>query len=139
MKLKCIIKKTSLLLVTYLFLLDNIFAVEHTTIGSFADHLLMGSDAVTRFIHFITIIVGIFLFVMAFSLFRAHWSNPKFVPLERPIIYLILGIVLVVLPYFKEIFLPSNGLNDLKKQEARAVGVQTHDIDAPLEWEDFDQ
>jgi hypothetical protein len=88
---------------------------------------------VTRFVHFVCIVVGVSLFIMAFALLKTHRSNPKFIPLERPIIYMILGLVLVVLPYYKEIFLPTNDVNDLKKQEARARGVQSQDIDMPLD------
>lgn len=132
-------KLFGLLIITCLLALDSASAAEHTTIGSVADSLLTKTDAVTRLVHFVSIIVGCFLFIMAISLFRAHRSNPKFVPLERPVIYMLLGLVLVVLPFYREIFLPTEGANDLKKQEARALGVQLQDIDAPLEWgNDYD-
>lgn len=131
--------KRILLLLTVLLMLDGVFAMEKQSLGSMADVLLAESDIITRLIHFVSIIVGCFLFIMAFSLFRAHRSSPKFVPLERPIIYMLLGVVLIVLPFYREIFLPTDGAHDLKKQEAHALGVQSHDIDAPLEWgNDYD-
>ncbi|HQW57513.1 MAG TPA: hypothetical protein PK583_00965 [Gammaproteobacteria bacterium] len=132
------IKKTALLLM-FLLILDSVFATEQPSLASIADSLVVGTDAVTRLLHFVSIVVGCFLFIMAFSLFRANRLNPKFVPLERPIIYVFLGIILVALPFYGKIFMPTGSTIDLKIEEERAMGVQSHDIDAPLEWgNDYD-
>lgn len=133
------IKRRILLLLMFLLILDSAFATEKPTLGSIADLLVVGTDAVTRLLHFASIVVGCFLFIMAFSLFRAHRLNPKFVPLERPIIYVFLGVILVALPFYGKIFMPTGSTLDLKAQEERAMGVQSNDIDAPLEWgNDYD-
>ena len=133
------IKKRVLLLLMFLLILDSAFAAEKSTLASIADSLVVGTDAVTRLLHFVSIVVGCFLAIMAFSLFRAHRSNPKFVPLERPIIYVFLGVILIALPFFGKIFMATGSTIDLKAQEARSMGVQAHDIDAPLEWgDDYD-
>ena len=133
------IKRIALLLLMFLLILDSAFATEKPTLGSIADSLVVGTDAVTRLLHFASIVVGCFLFIMAVSLFRAHRSNPKFIPLERPIIYLFLGIILVALPFYGKIFMPTGSTLDLRAQEERAMGVQSDDIDAPLEWgNDYD-
>ncbi len=115
------------------------FAAEKLTLGSIADSLVIGTDAVTRLLHFVSIAVGCFLFIMAFSLFRANRLNPKFVPLERPIIYVFLGVILVALPFYGKIFMPTGSTIDLKAREERAMVLHPHDIDAPLEWgNDYD-
>jgi len=133
------IKRLILLTCLVLVTLENAFAADQHTLGSVADFLLDRSDIVTRLVHLASIVIGCFLFIMAFSLIRMHRSNPKFIPLERPIIYMVLGLVLIILPFYRDIFLPTEGANDLKKQEARAKGVQSTDIDAPLEWgNDYD-
>jgi hypothetical protein len=133
------IKRTALLFCIFLLALDSVFATEELSLGSIADSLTIGTHAVTRLMHFVSIVVGCFLFIMAFSLFRAHRWNPKFVPLERPIIYVFLGVILVTLPFYGKIFMPTGGTHDLKEQEKRALGVQSQDIDAPLEWgNDYD-
>ena len=133
------IKRIALLSLMFLLILDNAFATDQPTLGSIADSLVVGTDAVTRLMHFASIIVGCFLFIMAFSLFRANRLNPKFVPLDRPIIYVFLGIILIALPFYGKIFMPTGSTFDLKTQEERAMGVQSQDIDAPLEWgNDYD-
>lgn len=133
------IKKIALLLLMFLLIFDSGFAAEKPTLASIADSLVVGTDAVTRLLHFASIAVGCFLFIMAISLFRAHRLNPKFVPLDRPVIYVFLGVILVVLPLYGKIFMPTGSTIDLKAQEERAMGVQSHDIDAPLEWgDDYD-
>jgi hypothetical protein len=105
------------------------------SLGSIAESLTIGVDSVTRLMHFVSIVMGCVLFIMAFSLFRAHRTNPKFIPLERPVIYVFLAIILMFLPFYGDIFLPTGSSRDLEKQEARALGVQAHDIDAPLDCE----
>jgi len=133
------IKRTALLLLIFLLMLDSTFASDKPSLGSIADSLTIGTHVVTRLMHFVSIVVGCFLFIMAFSLFRAHRSNPKFVPLERPIIYMFLGLILVVLPFFGKIFMPTGSTFEVREQEKRALGVQSQDIDAPLEWgNDYD-
>ena len=58
------IKKTALLLM-FLLILDSVFATEQPSLASIADSLVVGTDAVTRLLHFVSIVVGCFLFIMA--------------------------------------------------------------------------
>ena len=133
------IKKITGVLLIFLLILDSAFAEENLTLASIADSLIVGTDAITRLMHLVSMLVGAFLFVTALSLFRAHRSNPKFVSLETPIIYICLGLVLVALPFYGKIFMPTGSTIDLKAQSETAISVQSADIDAPLEWgNDFD-
>ncbi len=133
------IKRIIILLSILLLILDSVFAAEQPSLGSVAESLIIGTDAVTRLLHFVSLVMGCFLFIMAFSLLRAHRSNPKFIPLERPIIYMVLAVVLMALPFFGKIFIPTGSTIDLKKQEEYGHGVQIQDIDAPLDWgNDYD-
>ncbi len=103
------------------------------TFGSIAENLIAGTSVVTRLVHFICIVVGLGFLGMAVAQYKAHRFNPKFVPLERPIMYAVLGIVLISLPFFDEIFGLTGGTHDLEKKELLDRGVQVHDIDAPLD------
>lgn len=133
------IKSTTILLAILLSRLDSVFAAEQPSLGSVAESLIIGTDAVTRLLHVVSIVMGCFLFIMAFSLIRAHRSNPKFIPLERPIIYMVLAVVLMAIPFFGKIFMPTGSTIDLQKQEECGHGVQIQDIDAPLDWgNDYD-
>jgi hypothetical protein len=77
-------------------------------IGQIANDLIPTADVVIRVAHWLCILVGFCLLATAVSFYKAHRFNPKFMPLERPIIIAFLGIVLIVLPFFKQIFLPSD-------------------------------
>jgi hypothetical protein len=76
------------------------------SIGQLASDLLPAAEVLTRLIHWLCIVVGVCLLVTAISFYQAHRFNPKFMPLERPIIIALLGIVLIALPFYKKIFLP---------------------------------
>ncbi len=134
-------KKVYFTLICFLviFFSDVGMAKEYASLGSIAETLISGTDAVTKLMHFISITMGVALFIMAISLYKAHRFNPKFVPLERPIIYVLLGIILVALPFFGRIFGPTGSTQDYDKIQLETKGVQTYDIDAPLDWgNDFD-
>lgn len=103
------------------------------TIGSVAERLFVESSVVTGFAHLLCIIVGVILIGSAVALYKAHRFNPKFVPLERPIIYSLLGLILIAIPLLGKILGPTGSVKDLEKQQVINQGVQIQDIDAPLE------
>jgi hypothetical protein len=113
------------------------------SIENIANTLVDGVDLVTHFAHAASIIVGVVLLVMAVTLFKAHRYNPKYVPLEKPIVYVLLGAVLVSLPFFNILFGSTGSSLDLKQQSAAraqsallsdepAMLATMVDIDAPL-------
>jgi len=77
-------------------------------IGQIINDLMPTADVAIHVVHWLCILVGFCLLVTAISFYKAHRFNPKFMPLEKPIIIAFLGIVLIVLPFFKKIFLPSD-------------------------------
>ena len=120
------------------------------SIGQLATDLLPAAEVATRLIHWFCMIVGFCLIVTAVSFYQAHRFNPKFMPLERPIIIAFLGIVLIALPFYKKIFLPA----EVKKAVIPADHIRQHEenhhpseehyrplgIDEPLDpnWGDDD-
>lgn len=125
-------KRTSLFLSALLLLMVGVaFAEEPNTFGNIARKLIVGTDILTRFFHFICIMIGIGLCVMSVSLYKMHQQNPKFMPLDRPIIYFFLGLVAISLPFWGN-FIETGSTIEVKKKESRKHF--TRDIDAPLDW-----
>jgi hypothetical protein len=108
-----------------------VFAEEYPTFGDIAKTLLAGTDILTRFFHFICIMVGIGLCVMSVSLYKLHQQNPKFIPLDRPVLYFVLGLVLISLPFWGN-FIKTHSAVDIRKQEKKRSPA--HDVDVPLDW-----
>ena len=116
-------------------------AAEQPSIASVAERLIITTDFVTNVMHIICIVVGMTLVIMSFFLYKAHRVNPKYVPLDRPVVYLLLGLVLLVIPFAGALFGPTGNSKDLVKQQKtqRSSGVTVYDVDAPLEWgNDYD-
>ena len=135
MYLHRIFLKSAILLLALTVVLP-ISAAEPLSIASIAGNLIYGTNLLTRFMHFVCIIMGAGFFIMAFMQYRAHRDNPKFVPLGRPIMYIVLSLILFAIPFLGKLFSATTGsAKDLEKQ--RVKGVYHHDIDAPLVPEDF--
>jgi len=130
-------KKIHLFLGIVLVLMAGVvFAEERHTFGDIARKLIVGTDILTRFFHFICVMVGIGLCVMTVSLYKMHQQNPKFMPLDRPILYFILGLVLISLPFWGN-FIETGSTIEIKKKESKKY--ISRDIDAPLDWgNDYD-
>lgn len=111
-------------------------AAEPPSIATIAGNITFGSNLLSRFMHFVCMVMGAGFFIMAFMQYRAHRDNPKFVPLGRPIMYLVLALVLFSIPFLGEIFGASTSSGkDLEKSKNK--NVYYNDIDAPLKTEDF--
>jgi hypothetical protein len=89
---------------------------EVPTIGEIAEKLIVGTDFITRLVLAGCVAVGAMLIVTSFIYFRAHRQNPKFAPLDRPIFYLLFGLILLALPFFGKIFGPTGSVLELKKK-----------------------
>lgn len=103
------------------------------TIGEIAERFIIGTDFLTRLMLVASVAVGAMLVVTSITYFRAHRVNPKLAPLDRPLYYLVLGLVLIALPFFGDIFGPTGSVLELKKQEKAKTMSAPLDIDAPLE------
>lgn len=103
---------------------------ERISIENIADILYGGVDWATHFIHIICVVIGLMLLIMAISFYKMHRQNPKYVPLDRPVAYLILGLILMSIPIWNQIFGKTGSTIDMKKKEVVKRRIQ--DIDAPI-------
>lgn len=79
----------------------NAFAA---TLGGIADTLFVGADVLTRFFWVACILVGVFLLTGCMVHYKEHRNNPKVVPLFTVIVYLILGLVAISIPFLNRLF-----------------------------------
>jgi hypothetical protein len=117
-------------------------AAEGVALGTMANTLLVGGGILTKLMWAVCILVGIALIAAAFTQFQIHRRNPKLVPLMTPILYLILGIVAIAIPFIGQVegFLSKGhlGMRGATAQPATprpaAPGKQydPNDIDAPI-------
>lgn len=101
------------------------------TIGDIAETMISGTDFVTRIALAAAIIMGAGFILFSITSYRQHRMNPKLVPLDRPVLYLVIGICLCFLPYLGKFVGETQSTIDLKKKKAIAIYTYT-DIDAPL-------
>lgn len=69
------------------------------TLAEVSQTLLVGGDALAKLMWAACIVVGIALIAAAFTQFQIHRRNPKLVPLTTPVMYLILGVVSISIPF----------------------------------------
>lgn len=69
------------------------------SLGEVAENILGPTAYLTQFIVFGCYILGVGLILGSVVQYRNHRQNPKLVPLTTPVLLLLLGIVLLVLPY----------------------------------------
>lgn len=98
--------------------------------------MLVGGDVLSKLMWAVCIVVGVALIAAAFTQFQIHRRNPKLVPLTTPVLYLILGICAIALPFIGQIkgFL-SEGQQGVKGEPAAPVTKRNYnpnDIDAPI-------
>jgi hypothetical protein len=123
--------KSSIMLVFLGLTLNG--SVHAESIENIANNLIYGADIVTKSFHAICIIVGVLLWIIAGSLYKAHRQNPKYVPLDRPVVYVILGFVLILIPFLNVVFGPTGSSIDLEKKETILQDGKTLDPDEPIE------
>lgn len=104
------------------------------TAGEFAEKLTFGGSLIAMLMHAVSIIMGVTLMIMSGAFYKSHRDNPKFIPIERPITYLILGLVLLALPYASRIL--GNTRQPLMQSQTMPTTVPAYDPDAPLECEE---
>lgn len=104
------------------------------SLGDIAENFLVGSDAITRLALAVCIVVSAAMFVLGITHYRAHRENPKMVPLGKPVMYIVLGFCLVMIPFFGKIFGKTGSILELKNKRENAEANCPIDIDAPLEF-----
>ena len=95
-----------------------------------------GGSILSKIIWAACIIVGVGMIAAAFTQFQIHRRNPKLVPLTTPVMYLILGICAIAIPFIEsdKSFLlqkPTYKLENTDPGQAR-VNPASEDIDAPM-------
>ena len=73
------------------------------SIGGIANTLFDGADILAKLMWAACILVGIALFLTAFTQFQIHRDNPKLVPLTTPITYIILALIAICIPFGSKI------------------------------------
>jgi len=103
------------------------------SLGDVAGRLIVGADFLTRLMLAACIAIGLTLVILSITYFRGHRFNPKLVPLGKPVIYLVLGLIVFTIPFLGKLFGETGSILDLKKKEATLESCRT-DIDTPLEF-----
>lgn len=112
------------------------------SLAHISKNLLVGGHILTKLMWAACIVVGIALIAAAFTQFQIHRRNPKLVPLTTPVLYLILGIVAIAIPFvpqFRGFLSPGQpGLRGTQTAppadptRTQYTTTNTNDIDAPL-------
>jgi hypothetical protein len=109
-------------------------ADDEVTISSIATNLIFGASIVSDVLHAISILMGVGFMIYSIVSFQNHRINPKMVPLDRPIIYLCIGIVLTAIPFLEQIIGHATGEgHNQKHHNNRAAAYYDHDIDEPID------
>jgi len=115
---------------------------EAATISEVANNLIFTASIVTNILHAAALMIGIGFIIYAFVTFNVHRMNPKMMPLDRPVIYLVLGLVLLTIPFLDQLLRHDTGESHVHKHrhqhqhqhETQHSGYYgDHDIDEPLE------
>jgi hypothetical protein len=106
-------------------------------IADIANNLIFGADILSNFLHAASIAMGVGFLIYSLVAFRNHYLNPKMVPLDRPIVYVILSIVLIAVPFLGRILEHETGRSHVQKTQGNGDNSSStsgyHDIDAPLQ------
>lgn len=85
-----------------LILTNNAFAVNN--IGEASEVLLTGTSFLTKFFWAACIFAGVYLLTAGIVNYKEHRNNPKMVPLSTVIVYVILGLIIIGIPFLSRLF-----------------------------------
>lgn len=109
-------------------------ADEAKTFADIANNLIFGANVLTDFLHATCILIGVGFMIYSVVSYRNHRLNPKMVPLDRPVVYLLLGLVLAALPFLGYILEHATGETHVHRHHSHRPSIYyDHDIDEPLE------
>lgn len=101
-------------------------------IATIADKLSEGGHVLSHIVLGACIIIGIALIVLAGVHYNTHRRNPKLVPLGKPILYVVLGLSLIAIPFLEQ-YVGETGRSAAKKIHEKSHASHCYDIDAPIE------
>ncbi len=84
-------------------------------IASLAANLLGPTVLITQFLVYACYIVGVIFCFMAIAQYTVHRESPKLVPLSTPVMLVLFGILLILLPYLSTLFNTGSALEYSKK------------------------
>ena len=93
------INKLILFIITFF---NQCFAVN--SIGQASDNIFEGANLLTRFFWAACIFAGVFLLTAAISNYKEHRNNPKLIPISTVIVYVILGLAAIMVPFLNRLF-----------------------------------
>ncbi|HKY69280.1 MAG TPA: hypothetical protein VJ205_00120 [Gammaproteobacteria bacterium] len=110
-----------------LFFISPLMAA--TTLGGAAQNLLTPTEILTKLVIFACYVGGVGICLTALVQYNIHRKNPKLVPLTTPVMLLIVGIILIFLPYFSTVF--SDTFVDRPATEKSSYGSSTRTFELP--------
>lgn len=66
--------------------------------------LLSGTSLLTKFFWAACIFTGVYLLTAGFVNYKEHRNNPKLIPLSTVIVYFILGLAVIGIPFLSRLF-----------------------------------
>ena len=91
--------KKILRLLPFLYPLSS-YAQDSEGLGEMADKLVEGPlYGLYGFMKGVCVVVGVSLLIAAFNKYRWYRRNPQEVPISTPIVYVLLGILMIALPF----------------------------------------
>jgi hypothetical protein len=100
-------------------------------LGAVAETLSAGGEVLSHIVLGACLIIGISLIVLAGVYYQGHRHNAKMVPLSKPVLYLVLGLLLLSIPFLDQ-FIGETGRASAKKIDRKAHPYDCYDIDAPI-------
>ncbi len=113
-----------------LLLSPTCFAETIPSIGELAENMIAGSTVITRLFLAASVILGVGFIIASITMYKTHRDNPKFIPLDRPVLFLILGLVAISIPFLGKFVGKTGSVLDLQKEAKHYSTIV--DIDAPL-------
>lgn len=104
------------------------------TLGSLSENLLGPTTIVTQLLVYACYIVGAVFCFMAMAQYKIHRESPKLVPLTTPVMLVLFGLVLILLPYLSTLFNSGSVLEYRKHQgvmEEENTGLPLPPLETP--------
>ncbi len=105
------------------------------TLSDITEVLINNADFLSKLFWAACIVVGVSLLSSAFTQFQIHRFNPKQVPLSTPVIYLILGVCAIAVPFAERIFKVEDS-NYLESQIYERPSTDISILPPPVEREE---
>ena len=91
-------------------------------LGTVSEDLLAPTAIVTQILVYVCYIVGAIFFFMAMAQYKVHRESPKLVPLSTPIMFVLFGAILALLPYVSGKFNSGSALEYIKRGDFKEEG-----------------